>query len=114
MNRRLVIRIVGLMVLAAPCAAWGARDPGCVPRGAYHRSTLVIVNYTSCPVDIFIDHRFLVRCEPLAKQTIRTDLSGEVHLSGRSRCDAWGPVKKRLAPGRTTVWRLGASNRQRR
>lgn len=114
MNPSLLIRGTVLVILAAACVSWTSRASDCTPREARRLAALVIVNHTSCPIEVFIDDRNVVRCEPLARQTIRTARCGEIRLSGRSRCDSWGPVTKRLAPGKTAVWRLGASNRKSR
>ncbi|MFQ5430208.1 MAG: hypothetical protein ACE5E1_07855 [Phycisphaerae bacterium] len=105
----------GILWIAVALCCGGAREPpsSCDP-GAQPRSALLIIeNHTSCPVYLYVNGRFVARCEPCLKLKVYTTVYGDVSLVGRSLCDTWGPQNVRLAPGRTTTWRLGASNRHR-
>ncbi len=63
---------------------------------------LVIRNLTDTPIDVYIDGAFVGRAEPYLKASLRAKRGGEVTLTGRYRCDRWGPKTLDLEPGRTT------------
>jgi len=63
---------------------------------------LVIQNLTDTPIDVYIDGAFVGTAEPYLKASLRAKRGGEVTLTGRYRCDRWGPKTLDLEPGRTT------------
>ena len=63
---------------------------------------LVLQNLTDTPIDVYIDGAFVGTAEPYLKASLRAKRGGEVTLTGRYRCDRWGPKTLDLEPGRTT------------
>lgn len=103
------------LVEAAVAAEVGSdveRDCGDDRRGTQSRACLLIVNETSCPVEVWIDGELLYVCEPFMKYRVWSRRLGEVTLAGRSRCDTWGPVTRTLSAGRVSVWRISDLERQ--
>ncbi len=120
--------LVGLALL---CGAWTARADGLVlpesavftgneididqtgvPAARATAACLVLVNETTCPIEIWIDDELLCVCEPFLRYRVWSRRSGDVTLFGRSRCDTWGPVTKTLKSGNVTTWRLSESERR--
>jgi hypothetical protein len=111
MVKRTIVHGVVPIVLVVSCVAWSDRNR---ERGSpldVHSASIIVMNNTLDPICVYLDGRFIGECRPFVRQTIRTRVFGKVRLLGRLRCDTWGPDEFTLAPGRSTTWRLGESNR---
>lgn len=68
------------------------------------RSCLQISNRTDRPIYVYLDGRFVTRCEPHAWLTVRCAKLGNVVGTGRFRCETWGPTRLCLLAAKTTDW----------
>ncbi len=90
------------VAMICPSAAGRAADVNRRGPSAGIGATLVLHNVTDTPIDVYIDGAFVGRAEPYLKASLRAKRGGEVTLTGRYRCDRWGPKTLDLEPGRTT------------
>jgi hypothetical protein len=72
-------------------------------------ASLELANHTDRPIFVYLDGRFVARCDAAQTQVIRCNRFGTVSGVGRFRCEQWGPRPIDLVSGATTRWAFEAS-----
>jgi hypothetical protein len=94
---------VSLMALVAIALTAGS-STGSAPAVPTSRPVIRLVNRTDRSILVYLDDKFVIRCEPHRTQTLDCATEGEVTGIGRSLCDTWGPKKLQLKNGQTSRW----------
>lgn len=89
------IAILTTFAIASPTAADAEKKPG---------PSIKLMNKTDRPIYVYLNGRFITRCEANRTQTVDCTIEGDVTGVGRFRCDTWGPEKLSLHAGETTRW----------
>lgn len=69
-------------------------------------ASLVLANRTDRPIYVYLDGRFVTRCEAMSEQVVRSFRLGNITALGRFRCDTWGPEMLTLTPDAPSRWIL--------
>src|SRR5262245_19713047 len=85
--RRQSAIVIALLLAACPILMGSANERD----GGDPRATITFANHTSCPVFVYINRRFIDRCEPCLVLTVKSPIVGEVEVAGRFRCETYGP-----------------------
>ena len=102
------------IALGFSLAAFGATQPPnatcCAgedcPAGEPKSCALLVENRTECPVQVYMDDRYLGICESFSSTTYHVRKTGRVQMTGKAMCDTWGPDPRNLASDREATWRI--------
>lgn len=89
------IAILAALVIASPTAADAEKKRG---------PAIKLLNKTDRPIYVYLNGKFITRCDARRSQTVDCTIEGDVTGVGRFRCDTWGPEKLSLRAGETTRW----------
>lgn len=67
-------------------------------------ASLRLVNRTDRPIYVYLDGRYITRCESGSKVIVECARLGSIIGTGRYRCDTWGPRQLTMSAGRLTEW----------
>lgn len=94
---------VPLMAMVAIAIPTGT-STGSPPAEPASRPVIRLVNRTDRSILVYLDDKFVTRCDAHRTQTLDCAAEGEVTGIGRSLCDTWGPKKLHLRNGRISRW----------
>ena len=76
------------------------------PAGEPKSCSLLVENNTECPVQVYMDDRYLGVCESFSSTTYHVKRTGRVEMTGKAMCDTWGPDSRKLASDKEATWRI--------
>lgn len=91
----ILIILVGTLATASPGSAEGESK---------RKPAIKLLNKTDRPIYVYLNGKYITRCEAKRCQTLDCAHEGDVTGVGRFRCDTWGPKQLTLRDGETTRW----------
>ena len=99
-HSQILVTLLIVMAVVAMFCQTGSGTTRRVPPCA----SLELANHTDRPIYVYLDGRFIVRCDAAQTSVVRCNRFGTVSGLGRFRCEKWGPKALDLVSGQTTKW----------